>query len=108
MYAIRSYYAFDVDLALVSEDEVDFDAVIGQEALLTVRGEEEDRYFHGVVTLFRQTGRQGRFYLYEASTAPSLWLLSLESDCRILQNKSAGEDNNVQAIVTQILEEGLV
>ncbi len=55
----RISHPFDVDLSLVSEDEVDFDAVIGKEALLTVRGEEQDRYFHGVVTLFRQTGRRG-------------------------------------------------
>jgi len=91
---------YEVDVTLASEDEINFDDVIGKEALLTILGEEADRHFHGIGNQFMQTGSSGRFYLYKATIVPSLWLLSLEQDCRIFQNKS------VQEIVTQILEDG--
>ncbi|MDY7033591.1 MAG: type VI secretion system tip protein TssI/VgrG [Thermodesulfobacteriota bacterium] len=90
---------YEVNLTLASEDEVDFDDVIGKEALLTVLGEEADRYFHGIINEFMQTGRSGRFCLYRATMVPSLWLLSLEQDCRIFQEKS------LQDIVTQVLQD---
>jgi type VI secretion system secreted protein VgrG len=90
---------FEVDLSLASEDEIEFDAVIGKEGLLTILGEEEDRYVHGLLKEFTQTGSRGRFYLYQARLVPAIWLLALEQDCRIFQNKT------VEEIVTQILEE---
>ena len=91
---------YEVDLTLASEDEVSFDDVIGKEGLLTILGDEKDRHFHGIANQFMQTGSSGRFYLYKATIVPSLWLLSLEQDCRIFQNKT------VKEIVTQILQDG--
>jgi type VI secretion system secreted protein VgrG len=91
---------FEVSLTLASEDEINFDDVIGKEALLTIVGEEADRYFHGIICQFMQTGSKGNFSLYQARMVPSLWLLSFEKDCRIFQNKS------VQDIIHQILQEG--
>ena len=91
---------YEVALTLASEDDINFDDVIGKEALLTILGEEVDRYFHGIINQFMQTGSSGRFSLYQATMVPSLWLLSLEQDCRIFQNK------NVQDIVKQILQDG--
>ncbi len=97
---------YEVELNLASEDEVSFDDVIGKEGLLTILGEEADRYAHGIVNQFMQTGSieeapvGTRFYLYRATVVPSLWLLSLEQDCRIFQNKS------VPDIIKKILEDG--
>jgi type VI secretion system secreted protein VgrG len=90
---------FEVDLILASEDEIEFDAVIGKEGLLTILGEEEDRCIHGLLKEFTQTGSRGPFYLYQARLVPTIWLLTLEQDCRIFQTKT------VEEIVTQILEE---
>jgi len=89
----------EVDLSLVSEDEINFDDVIGKEALLTILGDEADRYFHGIINKYIQTGSRGRFNLYQARMVPSLWLLSLEQDCRIFQNK------NTPDIIKKILKE---
>ncbi|MCP4349974.1 MAG: type VI secretion system tip protein VgrG [Desulfobacterales bacterium] len=97
---------YEVELTLASEEEVSFDDVIGKEGLLTILGEEADRYAHGIVNQFMQTGSIEeapvtiRFYMYKATVVPSLWLLSLEQDCRIFQNKS------VPDIVKKILEDG--
>jgi len=93
---------FEVDLTLASEDEIQFDDVIGQPALMTVRSDDNDRYFNGIVNKFVQTGMTGRFYLYQTRIVPSLWLLSLEQDCRIFQNKST------QDIVSQLLQESSI
>jgi len=89
----------EVNLSLVSEDEINFDDVIGKEALLTILGDEADRYFHGIVNKFIQTGSRERFNLYQARMVPSLWMLSLEQDCRIFQKKS------VTDIVKQVLQD---
>lgn len=90
---------YNVDLVLVSEDDADFEGIIGQEAFLKIIGEVEDRYFHGIVTEFAQTGAKGRFLIYEATLAPAMWLLTLEQDCRIFQEKT------VQEIIETILED---
>jgi type VI secretion system secreted protein VgrG len=90
---------FEVNLLLASEEEVQFENTIGRTGLLTVRGMDQDRYFHGIVNQFVQTGMTGRFFNYEARLVPQTWVLSLEQDCRIFQDK------DVTQIVAQIFEE---
>ena len=89
---------FEVNLNLALEEELNFDDVIGQTALITLEGQDEDRYFFGIVNVFMQTGVDGRFYLYQASVVPAAWLLSLNQDCKIFQKKTVPE------IVQQIIE----
>lgn len=90
---------FQVVLDLGSEDDVGFDEVVGKIGLLTILSEDTDRFFHGIVSEFSQGGRSGRFNLYRLVLVPSIWLLSLEQDCRIFQ------DQTIPEIVQQILEE---
>jgi len=90
---------FEVSASLACEEEIKFDDALGKEVLLTLLGDDENRYFHGIVSKFQQAGGQGRFHYYHARVVPHLWLLSLEQDCRIFQNKT------VQEIVTQILKD---
>jgi type VI secretion system secreted protein VgrG len=91
---------YDVSLTLACEDEINFDDVVGKEAVLTIVGDGQDRHVHGIVNEFMQTGSKGRFFVYETRVVPALWLLSLEQDCRIFQNKT------VQDIITQVLKDG--
>jgi type VI secretion system secreted protein VgrG len=91
---------YEADLTLASKDEINFDDVIGKDALLTILGDESDRYAHGIISEFMQSGARGEFLLYQTRMVPALWLLSLEQDCRIFQNKK------VEDIVKQILEDG--
>ncbi len=90
---------FELEVSLVSEEEINFDDVVGKESLLTLLGEDQDRYLHGILRQFMQNGSKGRFFLYEAVVVPSLWLLSLEQDCRIFQNKK------VEDIIKQVLQD---
>lgn len=80
-----------VQLWLVSEDQITPNEVIQKEGLLTLIGETQDRHFHGIINTFSLTGRNGRFYLYQANLAPSFWLLSLNCNFRIFQEKTAVE-----------------
>jgi type VI secretion system secreted protein VgrG len=97
---------FEAVLTLASEEEVPPDGAIDQEALLTILSEEADRYLHGIVNTFVQTGYRTknkgeiRFYLYKATVVPAIWRLSLEQDCRIFQEMTT------QEIVEKILKEG--
>ena len=104
--AVSSYYAeerisdcFEVNMVLVSEGIVDPEEVMEVPGVLTVAGISSNRYFHGIIREFRQIGRNGRFYIYEACLVPALWFASINEDCRIFQKKSVIE------IVKKILEE---
>ncbi len=90
---------FTVDLWLVSESEIKKpEDIVKKEALLTVTGNLGDRYFHGLINQFMLSGRNGRFFLYQAQVVPSLWFLGLNQDCRIFQNMT------VPDIVKEILK----
>ncbi len=90
---------FELNASLACEKQIKFDDVVGKEALLTILGDDKDRYCHGIISKFMYTGSSGRFHLYQARVVPSLWLLSLEQDCRIFQDKI------VEDIVKQVLQD---
>jgi type VI secretion system secreted protein VgrG len=90
---------FELKVSLACEEEINFDEAVGKEALLTILGEAEERYLHGIINHFRRAGSKGRFFLYQATVVPSFWLLSLEQDCRIFQSM------DIQAIVKQIFQD---
>ena len=96
---------YEVQLTLVTEREVNFEDVVGKTGLLTLQPDDAShdkdtkRYFHGIINEFMKTKSKGRFLYYQATMVPSLWLLSLERDCRIFQNRT------VPDIVGTILNE---
>ena len=90
---------YELSVELACDDEVKMDDALGKEGFLTLTGDGGDRIVHGVVGRFEHTGNRGRFGLYRARVVPYLQWLSLESDCRIFQNKS------VPDIVKQILQD---
>lgn len=90
---------FSADLELASEEQLQFDDMVGQIGLLTIESGDSDRYLNGIVSRFVQSGINGRFLLYEARIVPQCHLHLLERDCRIFQNKS------VPDIAKEVLEE---
>lgn len=80
---------FEYYLDVLSEDaEIEIPKILGQgitvELDLDADG-DKTRYFHGVVTSFRQVGSFERFTQYQAILRPHLWMLTRTSDCRIFQ-----------------------
>jgi type VI secretion system secreted protein VgrG len=82
---------FHYSLEMVSADNaLDFSQIVGKAITVStnlVSGETE--YFNGIVGRFIQSGKNARFTTYRAEVHPWLWLLTMNSDCRIFQNKTA-------------------
>jgi len=81
---------FHFTLDLESEDpNLDFSAIVGQSATITVElADGSQRFINGVVGRFQQAGNDPIFTRYQAELYPWLWLLTMSVDCRIFQNKS--------------------
>lgn len=81
---------FRYEAELVSEDDsLDFSAVVGQGATVTLNLNGGGRhYFHGLVERFVQEDQDGRFTTYHAELRPWLWMLTKTADCRVYQNQT--------------------
>jgi type VI secretion system secreted protein VgrG len=91
---------FRAHLELASkEGEVDFYAMVGKPALLTIAGLESKRFLHGTVLRFEQISRGKDFSKYRAEVVPDIWKLSMRFKCRIFQEMT------VQEIVEKIFGE---
>ena len=75
---------------LSTDNGVQIADVLGKEmtVVLDLHAEGELRHFHGIVTRFASTGKQGDMFSYEATIHPWLWLLTRASNCRIFQELS--------------------
>ena len=103
--AVERFYAeekisetYEINLWLVSEYSINFEDMIHQEGLFTIKGIDKDRQFHGIISHFMRTGKGGRFYFYQAILVPSFWLLSLGCGFKIYQNK------NIIEIITEVFD----
>ncbi|MDT7949876.1 MAG: type VI secretion system tip protein TssI/VgrG [Acetobacteraceae bacterium] len=87
--------------AVSTEASIDPDTVLYNAACLTVRGDLDDRYFHGLVRAFSGNGRPIRdHWAYTLEIVPRFWFLSQTMDCRIFQNLPVA--NIVQSICAEI------
>ncbi|MEJ2039280.1 MAG: type VI secretion system tip protein TssI/VgrG [Desulfosarcinaceae bacterium] len=89
---------FEVDLNLALEEVYPLDEILGSGGALVMDLGECERYFNGIVSRFEQTGTRGRYRLFRARLVPQVWLLSLEQDCRIFQDK------DVLEIIREVIE----
>ena len=95
--AISEMFEFQLELAAES-DELDLDEITGKPALITISGEGEPRYVHGMVNALEQGERVRGYTSYYATVVPALWRLLHRQDCRVFQQLSA------EQIVQQVLE----
>ena len=97
--AISRLFSFELDL-LSADPEIKFENIIGQKVTIRVRlGKEKERFFHGVISRFMQTGSDVGLANYRATMVPALWLLTRTADCRIFQSKK------VPDIIQEIFKE---
>jgi type VI secretion system secreted protein VgrG len=84
---------FHYTLEMVSKDKsLDFTKIVGKAISVSTKLEHgETVYFNGIVGRFTQGSKDQRFTVYRADVYPWFWLLTMNSDCRIFQNKSAPE-----------------
>lgn len=70
---------------VMEESEPDFEAILGQAALLTIEGSEGTRHVSGIVSRFEQSGEPTRLTQYRVEMVPKIWLLGLRHKSRIFQ-----------------------
>ena len=82
---------FQFDLELVSSDPaLDFSSLVGQAVTVKMAlPSGESQYTNGIVSRFRQSGAAEDFTTYQIELRPWFWLLTMNSDNRIFQNKSS-------------------
>ena len=95
---------FSIEAHVVSKrTNLEFEDIVGQTVGFRIEQDDEDRYFHGVVTNFMQYATSDpeldQVTWYELKVRPKLWLLTLSKDCRVYQNQSPLD------IIKGILEE---
>jgi len=90
---------YEMDITLATQDEVVMEDFLDKKGLLTIIYGASKRYFHGIVREGTCLGDNGDYSILHVHLVPSLWLLSLEQDCRIFQN------TNVPDIVRTVMEE---
>src|SRR3954467_5499712 len=75
--------------ALSHHGSLDLSALLGQTATVEIELHEGGtRYFDGFVVSFSHAGSSGAYARYDLVLRPWFWLLSLNTNCRIFQNKT--------------------
>lgn len=94
-------FEFEVELLRpLEKGNVSVTSLLGKDMTVKLELEgNEKRYFNGEIIQFRHTGLRDRYYAYRATLRPYLWNLTLNSDCRIFQEKT------VTDVIKQILSE---
>jgi type VI secretion system secreted protein VgrG len=84
---ISHLFKFKVSLIADLNNEVRFDAIIGESVTVKMRLMDGDkRYFNGIVRRFSQCGRDENFLHFRAQVVPKLWLLTKKVRSRIFQH----------------------
>jgi type VI secretion system secreted protein VgrG len=90
---ISELFDFSVDLLAEPETVVDPAALVGKRvtANLQVTDTGTNRYFNGIVASLEATGGDTFFNSYRVRMMPTLWLLSLNKQTRVFQDKTVLE-----------------
>lgn len=94
---ISEPFKYSLKLA-IRDDDLDLSTLVGQNGHLTIRGDEGDRYVHGIISRFIKGGIGNRFTVYHADVVPYYWLFNLRPYSRIFQNKT------IQEIMTDLFQ----
>ncbi len=81
-------------LRMLSEDpSLDLEGLLKKPVVISMQlPDESDRHIHGNISRITQLeNAEDGLFAYEAEIVPWLWFLTLFSDCRIFQNKTAQE-----------------
>ena len=84
--AVSRLFSFHLDL-LSLKNSISFQDIVGQKITIRVTlFDGSERYFHGHVSRFAQSGSDARFTYYQMEVVPWLWFLTRTADCKIFQN----------------------
>lgn len=88
--AISELFSFTIELA-VGDDALDFGAIVGADATLSLHRDDTTRDITGIISRLEQRGSTTWHTSYSVELVPKVWLLTQRHDCRIFQDKTAPE-----------------
>lgn len=90
--AISELFRFEIDLLAEVGTTIPFDKILGQKVGVELQhGSGEKRYFHGIVSRFRQGARDTNFVRFRAELVPEFWLWTKRVRSRIFQQLTVPE-----------------
>jgi type VI secretion system secreted protein VgrG len=81
-------FDFQAELLADASEAIDPSSLIGTKATLTMSllDVTGSRYFNGLIAAFEQTSGDDELAVYRAHLVPSLWQLTLSTNCRVFQS----------------------
>lgn len=90
---ISRLFEYHVELLATLDTTIDPQSLIGSKVTVAIalNDTQGSRWISGIVASFEQCAGDEEFDVYRARIVPSLWQLTLSSNCRVFQNKTVLE-----------------
>lgn len=87
---ISRLFDYQVELYAAAGTDIDPTDLVGNKVTVTLNliDGSSKRYFNGLIAAFEQTAGDSNFDVYHAHVVPSLWQLTLSTNCRVFQDKT--------------------
>jgi type VI secretion system secreted protein VgrG len=87
---ISRLFEYNVDLLASKDTSIDPTALIGSKVTVAIGLNDAvgSRYINGIVASFVQSAGDDEFNVYQARIVPSMWQLTLSTNCRVFQSKT--------------------
>jgi type VI secretion system secreted protein VgrG len=96
---LSQLYRFEIVLYAQDKD-VDFDKILANPATLTIKREQGDIPFHGILESFEQLSHSGPYAFYRAVLVPKAWWLTQTTHNQVFLNK------DIEQLLTAVLKDG--
>ncbi|MFM2478729.1 type VI secretion system Vgr family protein [Celerinatantimonas sp. MCCC 1A17872] len=87
---LSSLYQFEIVLLSLKND-IDFDDILQNSAVFTIKRESGDLSYHGIINSIEQLQQVDTYYFYRVSLVPKLWRATQTQHNQIFLDKSANE-----------------
>jgi type VI secretion system secreted protein VgrG len=87
---ISRLFEYHVELLVGADAKIDPKSIIGSKVTVAISlsDVQGSRWINGIVASFEQCAGDAEFDVYRARIVPSMWQLTLSSNCRVFQNKT--------------------
>lgn len=87
---VSELFRYEIDLLAETGTSIDPKSIVGQSVCLSMTADDAGtkRYFNGIVCSFEMSGNDEELESYRALMVPRLWLLTLNTNTRVFQDKT--------------------
>jgi type VI secretion system secreted protein VgrG len=88
--AISRLFEYHVDLLATPDTEIDPKSLVGTKATVAIGLNDVagTRWINGIITSFEECAGDADFNVFRARIVPSMWQLTLSTNCRVFQSKT--------------------